>query len=175
MTNAYASNMFICFPVRGKYESVCDCWAVLSYLEKSLKVEVPKTNPAAVTLVHCTVKRADIHSSKHCITTNAAVCSYKAIILRYLNVLTCCSWTILRIFWIRRSWQVTRRQRESTFRVKGFFTSCFWTISSVSLGCVLQTDRAVRRRKYCLFYFGQKNQNHFSWLSQIVVLSSAQN
>lgn len=161
MTNVYASNILICFPVCGKYESVCDCWGVLSYLEEGLEVEAPKTNPA--TLVHCTVERADIHSSKHCITINAAVCSYKVTILRYLNVLV--SWTILRIFWIRRSWQVTRRHTESTFRVKGFFTSRFWTISSVSLGCVLQTDRAVRRRKYCLFYFGQKNRNNFSWLS----------
>lgn len=57
MTNVYASNILICFPVCGKYESVCDCRAVLSYLEEGLEVEAPKTNPATVTLVSCTGER----------------------------------------------------------------------------------------------------------------------
>lgn len=129
-----------------KYESVCDCWAILSYLEEGLEVEAPKTNPATVTLVSCTAERQDIHSSKHYITNNAAMHSHKVIMLRYFDVLVCCSWTILRIFWIRTSSQLTRRQRESTFRVWDVFTSRFWTISSTSFGCALQIDTAVRRR-----------------------------
>lgn len=72
MTDVY-SNILICFPVCDKYESVCDCQAMLSYLEEGLAMEAPKTNPATVPLVSCTIERADIHGSKHYITNNAAM------------------------------------------------------------------------------------------------------
>lgn len=54
--------------------------------------------PNSATLVSCAVEREGVCSSKHDMTNNAAMCSYKVMMLRFFDVVVCCSCTTLRAF-----------------------------------------------------------------------------
>lgn len=177
MTNVCASNILICFPVCGKYESVCDCQAVLSYLEEGLEMEALKTNLVTVTLVSCTVEREDIHSSKHYITNNAAMHSYKAIMLRYFGVLVCCSWAILTIF-LNQKVMATDQRTEAKYILGLVFHYIAFLDNIQRFFCVCASDWHSCQEKgpffltsntVSFFYFGWKSCNNFSWLLKITI------